>query len=56
MSRIGKKVIPIPKGVKVDIQPGVIEVQGPKGKLRQALRYWPDMATAITATNDASMT
>ena len=37
MSRIGKKVIPIPKGVKIDIQPGVVEVQGPKGKLRQPL-------------------
>ena len=37
MSRIGKKPIAIPKGVKVDVQPGVVEVQGPKGKLRQPL-------------------
>src|SRR6476660_6227319 len=37
MSRIGKKVIAIPKGVKVDVKPGGVEVQGPKGKLRQAL-------------------
>jgi large subunit ribosomal protein L6 len=37
MSRIGKKPIAVPKGVKVDIQPGVVEVQGPKGKLRQPL-------------------
>ena len=37
MSRIGKKLIAIPKGVKVDVQPGAVEVQGPKGKLRQAL-------------------
>ena len=37
MSRIGKKVIPIPKGVKIDVRPGVVEVQGPKGKLLQAL-------------------
>jgi large subunit ribosomal protein L6 len=35
MSRIGKKPISIPKGVKVDVQPGAVEVQGPKGKLRQ---------------------
>jgi large subunit ribosomal protein L6 len=35
MSRIGKKFIAIPKGVKVDVQPGAVEVQGPKGKLRQ---------------------
>ena len=37
MSRIGKKIIAIPKGVKVDVQPGAVEIQGPKGKLRQAL-------------------
>jgi large subunit ribosomal protein L6 len=37
MSRIGKKPIAIPKGVKVDVQPGVVEIQGPKGKLRQPL-------------------
>ena len=37
MSRIGKKPIPIPAGVKVQVSEGVVEVQGPKGKLRQAL-------------------
>ena len=37
MSRIGKKVIVLPKGVKVDIKPGAVEVQGPKGKLNQKL-------------------
>jgi large subunit ribosomal protein L6 len=37
MSRIGKKPITIPKGVKIDVQPGSVEVQGPKGKLRQPL-------------------
>ena len=37
MSRIGKKPIPIPKGVSVDIKPGIVEVQGPKGKLTQPL-------------------
>src|SRR5262245_17230987 len=36
MSRIGKKPIPIPKGVTVKVAPDAIEVQGPKGKLRQA--------------------
>jgi len=35
MSRIGKKPIPIPKGVTVSIAGGAVEVQGPKGKLRQ---------------------
>jgi large subunit ribosomal protein L6 len=33
MSRIGKQPIPIPAGVKIQIQPGSVEVQGPKGKL-----------------------
>jgi large subunit ribosomal protein L6 len=37
MSRIGKKPIAIPKGVTVKIAPDAVEVQGPKGKLRQAL-------------------
>jgi len=36
MSRIGKKPIPIPKGVTVKVVDGAVEVQGPKGKLRQA--------------------
>ena len=37
MSRIGKKPIPIPKGVTVKVGPDAVEVQGPKGKLRQLL-------------------
>jgi large subunit ribosomal protein L6 len=37
MSRIGKKPIPLPKGVTVTIGPDAVEVQGPKGKLRQPL-------------------
>ena len=36
MSRIGKKPITIPKGVTVKLADGAVEVQGPKGKLRQA--------------------
>jgi large subunit ribosomal protein L6 len=36
MSRIGKKPITIPKGVTVKVAGDAIEVQGPKGKLRQA--------------------
>src|SRR6202163_4498023 len=35
MSRIGKKPIVIPKGVTVKVLEGAIEVQGPKGKLKQ---------------------
>jgi large subunit ribosomal protein L6 len=37
MSRIGKKPIPLPSGVKVNIGAEAIEVQGPKGKLRQII-------------------
>jgi len=37
MSRIGKKPIPIPKGVTVKVAPDAIEVKGPKGQMRQAL-------------------
>ena len=37
MSRIGKKVIAVPKGVKIDVRQGAVEVQGPKGKLLQPL-------------------
>jgi len=33
MSRIGKKPITIPSGVKVNVRGNVVEVQGPKGKL-----------------------
>lgn len=37
MSRIGRKPIPLPSGVKVQIGPAAIEVQGPKGKLTIAV-------------------
>ncbi len=33
MSRIGRKPIPLPSGVKVQITEDAIEVQGPKGKM-----------------------
>ena len=37
MSRIGKKPIPVPKGVTVKIAEDAIEIQGPKGKLTQRI-------------------
>lgn len=37
MSRIGKKPIPLPQGVKVEIKGDVISVQGPKGKLETTI-------------------
>ncbi len=35
MSRVGKKPIPVPKGVTVTVGDGAVEVKGPKGALRQ---------------------
>ena len=37
MSRIGKKPIAIPQGVKVAVQGNVVSVQGPKGKLETTI-------------------
>jgi len=35
MSRIGKKPIPVPKGVTVKVESGAVEFKGPKGTLTQ---------------------
>jgi large subunit ribosomal protein L6 len=37
MSRIGRKPVPVPEAVTVEIAPGNIAVKGPKGELKQAL-------------------
>ena len=50
MSRIGKKPIPIPKGVTVKLGGDAVEVQGPKGKLRQ-----PFPAGIVFAQNDGEL-
>ena len=39
MSRIGNKLIPVPSGVKVQIKPDAVEVQGPKGKMTVPLPH-----------------
>jgi large subunit ribosomal protein L6 len=39
MSRIGRKPIPLPSGVKIALQSDRIEVQGPKGKLTVPLPH-----------------
>src|SRR4029079_5157348 len=36
MSRISKNPITVPKGVTAKVVDGAVELQGPKGKLRQA--------------------
>ena len=37
MSRIGKKPIPLTKGVEARIEAGIVNVKGPKGELNQAI-------------------
>lgn len=37
MSRIGKKPIVVPKNVKVAVNDGILFIEGPQGKLQQAL-------------------
>ncbi len=41
MSRIGRKPIPVPESVTIEVAPGRVAVKGPKGELSQALS--PDM-------------
>ena len=48
MSRIGKKPIPVPKGVQVTLKDGLVEVKGPKGQLSQML------PPGVNAWNDIS--
>lgn len=49
MSRIGKKPIPLPNGVTVDIKDNVITVKGPKGEL---VKSFPEGITAKTENNN----
>jgi large subunit ribosomal protein L6 len=42
MSRIGKQPIPIPAGVTVSVEPGMVRVNGPRGELSE--RVSSDMA------------
>ncbi len=44
MSRIGKKPIPLPKGVDVSIQGNTVTVKGPKGALTNT--FHPDMTVS----------
>jgi len=45
MSRIGKKPIPVPSGVEVDVRPGTVTVKGPKGTLSE--RISADMTVTV---------
>ncbi|MFI5025917.1 MAG: 50S ribosomal protein L6 [Solirubrobacterales bacterium] len=45
MSRIGRKPVAIPEGVSVDVAPGRVQVNGPKGELTQELSQ--EMAVSL---------
>lgn len=49
MSRIGKKIIEIPKGVTVTIDGKIIKVKGPKGELHRAVH--PKMKLELKDSN-----
>jgi|MudIll2142460700_1097286.scaffolds.fasta_scaffold84916_4 large subunit ribosomal protein L6 len=49
MSRIGKNPIPVPKGVEVQVDGGVVKIKGPKGTLTQALP--PGISAAAEGTS-----
>jgi large subunit ribosomal protein L6 len=46
VSRIGKKPIPVPDGVTVEIRPGAVAVRGPKGNLEERV------SPAMTVTQE----
>ncbi len=45
MSRIGKKPVPVPKGVSTTLDGRILTVKGPKGELRRTLH--PEMVLAV---------
>jgi large subunit ribosomal protein L6 len=49
VSRIGKKPIPLPNGVSVEISPGEVVVKGQKGELRQVVN--PDIIVRLEDSN-----
>ena len=49
MSRVGLKPIPVPEGVKVDIDGNSVTVEGGKGKLSRTLH--PDISIALEEGN-----
>ena len=46
MSRIGKKPVPLPKGVTAAVAQGVVSVKGPKGELK--LKLVPEIEAKVT--------
>jgi large subunit ribosomal protein L6 len=48
MSRVGKKPLKIPDGIKVNLADNIVTVEGSKGKLTQ----WVDPAIAVTVDSE----
>ena len=48
MSRIGKKPVPLPKGVVAKCDDGIVSVKGPKGELK--LRLVPEVTASLSET------
>ncbi|HYE63119.1 MAG TPA: 50S ribosomal protein L6 [Phycisphaerales bacterium] len=51
MSRIGKKAVPVPAGVKVAVKDQAVHVEGPKGKLTLATR--PEVKVSFNESDKA---
>lgn len=51
MSRLGKKIVPVPKGVTVNVTPEMIEVKGPKGTLSTKRVAHIDIAVSDDGVN-----
>ena len=49
LSRIGRKPIPVPSGVEVDVKPGEVTVKGPMGTLTQ--NYHPEVIVRLEDGN-----
>ena len=45
MSRVGRKPVPLPSGVAIDIDGPLVSVAGPKGRLQQTIH--PDLHIAV---------
>ena len=46
MSRIGKKPVPLPKGVSAAVTDGTVSIKGPKGELK--LKLVPEIGAEVT--------
>ena len=58
MSRIGKKVIKVPSGVKINVKDGICSVEGPRGKMEEKinekieLKIEEDVLTVVKKVED----